>query len=86
MEALEGLKQIGDESIDLIVTDPPYGIDYKSNHGSKKYKKKIQDFNWDKDFDFTKFFDELYRVMKQDTFMYVFGRHENTSNDRNVVC
>lgn len=38
MDCLEGLKQLDDNSIDLIVTDPPYGINYKSNYGSETTK------------------------------------------------
>jgi len=30
MDCLEGMKEIPDESIDLIITDPPYGINFKS--------------------------------------------------------
>jgi site-specific DNA-methyltransferase (adenine-specific) len=39
------MKNIPDESIDLIVTDPPYGIDFQScwteNH--KRFKKILND-------------------------------------------
>jgi len=31
MDCLEGLKQLDDNSVDLIVTDPPYGINICSN-------------------------------------------------------
>lgn len=31
IDCLEGLKDIPDNSADLIVTDPPYGIDFQSN-------------------------------------------------------
>ena len=30
LDAIEGLKQLGDESVDLVVTDPPYGIASKN--------------------------------------------------------
>ncbi len=41
MDCLDGMKQLDDNSIDLIVTDPPYGIDYQSNMRvvSDKFKK-----------------------------------------------
>lgn len=32
LPALELLRGIGDNSIDVIVTDPPYGIDYEAGH------------------------------------------------------
>ena len=30
-DCIEGMKKIPDESIDLIVTDPPYLMKYKTN-------------------------------------------------------
>jgi site-specific DNA-methyltransferase (adenine-specific) len=35
-QATDKLDQLEDDSVDCIVTDPPYGIDYKSNHTSSK--------------------------------------------------
>ena len=39
-DCIETMKQIPDESIDLIVTDPPYLMKYKSN----MRKDKTHDF------------------------------------------
>jgi len=77
MDCLEGMKQMNNNSVDLIVTDPPYGISYKSNYGSKKYKERIQKTEWDKDFDFSFYHPELWRVLKDDSDMFVFGRWDN---------
>jgi site-specific DNA-methyltransferase (adenine-specific) len=56
MDCLEGLKQIDDESIDLIVTDPPYNL-----------KKGFENDNLSED-DFINFltpiFNEMARVIK----------------------
>ena len=30
LDCLEGMKQLEDDSVDLIITDPPYGIDFQS--------------------------------------------------------
>jgi len=35
-QATDKLNQLEDDSVDCIVTDPPYGIDYKSNRSSSK--------------------------------------------------
>ena len=44
MNCLDGMKQIKDNSVDLILTDPPYGIDYQSSWKTDKTKrhKKIK--------------------------------------------
>ena len=36
-DCLELMKDIPDKSIDLIVTDPPYLIKYKTNHRKNKF-------------------------------------------------
>ncbi len=35
-DCLEGLKNIDSNSIDLVVTDPPYLINYKTNYRKDK--------------------------------------------------
>ena len=59
----EGMKSIPDESIDLIVTDPPYGIDLTPQRETSKFKntKVINDDNlsWLPDF-----VDQIYRISK----------------------
>ena len=77
MDCLEGMKQIEDNSVDLVVTDPPYGISYKSNYGSENYKKRIQKTEWDKSFNFRKYWKQIYGKMKEISDCFVFGRWEN---------
>jgi len=66
----EALKKIPDNSIDLILTDPPYGIGYKLNLG------KLGEIKNDNpgDIDFNKFFNECHRVLKDKGSLYLFGR------------
>lgn len=40
IDCLKGLKEIPDKSVDLIVADPPYGIDFQSNHVKDKAQRK----------------------------------------------
>ena len=69
-DCLEVMKQISDKSIDLVLTDPPYGIDYgKQLKGKGKIRsdgKEISDKNgwksykcpdWDKKRPDTEIFD-----------------------------
>lgn len=75
MDCFDGLKEIPDESIDLIVTDPPYGMNYKSGHAKqskdKKYSEK-QKVDWD-NFDLkTLPFTEFFRILKNNSYLYIF--------------
>ena len=64
--------EIKNESVDLIVTDPPYLIEYKTNY--RKYEHDFDsviqnDNNPNLIIDYIK---ECYRIMKHDTAMYMF--------------
>ena len=62
-DCLELMKNIEDESIDLVITDPPYGINLTPQRENGKFKntKVINDdnLNW-----LSTLVDELYRVSK----------------------
>lgn len=59
-DCIEGIKRIPDNSIDCILTDPPY-----------LYLKKQR---LDREFDELDFFKECKRVLKKDAFIVLFGR------------
>lgn len=65
------LGEMTDGSVDLIVTDPPYGMDYDpdSRTGKGRFGKIIGDKNlaWLDDF-----VDEAFRVLKPDSAMFIF--------------
>jgi DNA modification methylase len=70
--ALELLKFIPDESIDCVITDPPYGIKYHSNHYVEKNPhSKIQN---DEKLLFP--IDELWRVIKPTGAIFSFYSHK----------
>lgn len=72
MDALEFLKQIPDNSIDLVVTDPPYNVSQKQNI---KFDGRviIKNFgDWDFGFDPKPVLAELRRVLKPNGQIYVF--------------
>lgn len=62
-------EQIPNESIDLIVTDPPYGMSFQSSHRKVKHKKIENDSNLDW---LPNWFDSQYRLLKNDSHAYVF--------------
>ena len=70
------LIKIEDNSIDLILTDPPYDISKKSGFSSGKLSKFTQisiDFGyWDTEIDLDKLFKEYYRVLRKGGTLIIF--------------
>src|SRR3990167_727819 len=69
-DCFEVMKLIPDKSIDLVVTDPPYGMNFQSNHRFKKYDKIEGDDKYP-----VEILAELFRVAKRA--VYVFCRWDN---------
>lgn len=72
MDCLEGMKLIDDKSVDLIVTDPPYGINYQSQWKKNKEDWKPKILN-DKE-PFTAFIPELKRIVSNNGAVMIFTR------------
>ena len=70
-DCLERMKEIPDGSVDMVLTDPPYGMDFQSNRrvATKKFDKIANDdsLGW-----LDVFFRECERVMANDTAIYCF--------------
>lgn len=68
-DCLEEMKKIPDGSVDLVLTDPPYGMNYQSSWRTDKHRKIELDnsIEW-----FEGFAKEIYRVMKDNTHAYIF--------------
>lgn len=81
MDCLEGIKLIADNSIDLIVTDPPYEIENTKAGGNSKLARSIQQMNDEiKENNLTNGFnveilDEMVRVMKTIN-IYIWCNHK----------
>lgn len=74
-DCVEVMKKIPNESIDLIITDPPYGINFKSNMDTKnRFDRIINDDNLDF---FEPFIKESFRILKNNTNLYIFCRFDN---------
>lgn len=76
-DCLDIMKSIPDNSIDLIVTDPPYGIEYSSNGGprvSKSRKKQISQETKIRNDAYVNpvWFQQMHRVLKPKSAIYVF--------------
>jgi site-specific DNA-methyltransferase (adenine-specific) len=69
---MEAMKQMPDNAFDLAIVDPPYGIDLanmnmgtgKSKKASKIENRKWKPKDWDKNTPTKEYFDELFRVSK----------------------
>ena len=68
-DCLELMKNIPDGSVDLVLTDPPYGIDFQSNYRKSKFNKIQNDSSIS-----TEFLDECKRVLKDTGAIYCFTR------------
>ncbi len=70
-DCLEVMKQIPDKSVDLVLTDPPYGMNYQSARrtATPQFEKIENDVSleWVKPF-----LKEVYRVLKDNTHIYLF--------------
>ena len=69
-DCLELMKDIPDKSVDLIVTDPPYLMNYQSNYRKVKYNRIANDKD-NKDL-IRQSIEEAYRVLKDDSAIYMF--------------
>lgn len=72
MDCFELLKEIKDKSVDLVLTDPPYLMQYKTNHRKNKKHEFCTEITGDKDFDIDRYLKECHRILKDDTGIYVF--------------
>ena len=72
-DCLEIMKDIPDESIDLVVTDPPYLINYKTNRRKDKTHRFTKEIIGENNPEIiSEAIKEFYRVMKNDTALYLF--------------
>lgn len=79
-DCMEVIKELPDMSVDCIITDPPYGINYHSGHykSENPFKPIVNDD--------TLFIpiDDLWRVLKPTGVMFVFYSHKNPLVDKRV--
>jgi site-specific DNA-methyltransferase (adenine-specific) len=68
-DCLEVLRTLKKGDADLLVTDPPYGVDFKSNR-SNNHEKLMNDH---KDFDVTPYIKASLSVLRRSRHVYIFG-------------
>ena len=81
-DCLELMKEIPNGSIDMVLTDPPYGINYQSNYIKEKYSKieNDNDISWLDDF-----INECFRVSSKISAHYFFCSHHNIDKFKQAI-
>jgi len=84
MDCTEGMKKyIPDNKIDLVITDPPFAIEFKAKRSNyhRTASRVLEGYNEipkEEYYDFTiKWMKEVYRVLKESGSMYVFSGWNN---------
>lgn len=91
-DAIEWLKTLDNDSVDLIVSDPPYRVTQHGHSGlggifktkvgeDKKLNGKLFEHN---EVDVNDYAGELYRVLKPDSHCYIMTNDRNLQNFMNV--
>lgn len=82
-DCLDVMKKMPDCYVDMILTDPPYGINYKSNE--RKDKTKFNHItNDNNDYRFM-CYDEFKRIMKDNSICAIFCSWKNYAEDYNYL-
>lgn len=75
-DCLEGMKNINNNSIDAIITDPPYDIS-RDNNFTTMGRAGIDFGEWDKGFNQFSWLPEAYRVLKDGGTLFIFNDWKN---------
>ena len=89
-DCIEGMKNIPDESIDLIVTDPPYKLTARGNSGTMSgywtnditKKGKVFENN---DVEIEDYLGEFYRILKDTSHCYIMCNNLNLPHFFEVI-
>jgi len=87
-DCLDIMKDIPDESIDLVVTDPPYGIDFSSNYRKQSDLKSTKGILNDglENINFLEgVATELFRVLRVDSHLYWFTRWDKVDEQKPML-
>lgn len=83
MDCVEGMKLIQNNCMDLVITDPPFAIDFKAkrsnyNRTQSRVLEGYNEISKEKYFKFTmNWMREIYRILKESGSMYVFSGWNN---------
>jgi site-specific DNA-methyltransferase (adenine-specific) len=83
------LRRMADESVDLVLTDPPYGIAYRPSRMVRKpghpWRRMIGDERFDEQL-YRDWLAQAYRVLRPDRHLYVFCADRHLGSLRRLVA
>ena len=79
-DCLELMKNIPDGSVDLVLTDPPYGTVKNLGKGKIAQENGYRDYGWDETIDTEKMFQEISRVLRPNGKAILFSQEPYTSH------
>lgn len=85
-DCLDVMKDIPDNYFDLVLTDPPYGLDIHSKNASRGKLAVAKDYGkceWDKSIPSKEYFDEIIRISKNQV---IFGGNYFIEHLTNSPC
>jgi site-specific DNA-methyltransferase (adenine-specific) len=88
MDVIEGLRMLPDNSVDLVVCDPPYGIDFSSNMRKKNMLKTasgIANDGKNNEAFLESVLAEIARVMKPNSHIYWFTRWDKVPSQQPML-
>ena len=73
-DCIKAMQTLPNECIDFILTDPPYNINFSSQHRQEKFEVIMNDNLSSEDFDklLNDYFEQCFRVLKNNSFLITF--------------
>lgn len=84
MDCIEGMRIVPSESIDLLLTDPPYNVSMKSNFHTMG-RKGVDFGEWDKGFNQIAWLEIACQKIKKGGSVIVFNDYKNVGTMRDVL-
>ena len=90
-DCIDGMKTIPDEKMDLIVTDPPFAINFKAkkanyNRTSSRVLSGYNEITKENYYEFTlNWMSQCFRILKESGGMYVFSGWNNLADILNAI-
>ena len=91
MDCIEGMRSMDNNTIDLVITDPPFAIEFKAkrtnyNRTQSRVLEGYNEIPKEEYYDFTlNWMAEVYRILKESGSMYVFSGWNNLKDILNTI-